>query len=194
LIEPAPLDPPALSPERLAASIARHPAALAAAASVERAHQLTAYERARRLPEPLVTAGYKRTEGFDTAVLGVSVVLPLFDRNDASIARTLVNERAAAAERDVLVYQLTSDAAALIGAAHTMTERARMAPEELLAPAEDVRRAALAAFREGAADILKLIDAERVYTDVRRVAIELRLDALLTTIEARFAVGEEAIP
>lgn len=194
LIEPAPLDPPSMSPEGLAASIARHPAVLAAAASVERAHQLTAYERARRLPEPLVTAGYKRTEGFDTAVLGVSVVLPLFDRNDASVARTLASERAAAAEREVLVYQLTNDAAALIGAAHTITERARMAPAELLAPAEDVRRAALAAFREGAADILKLIDAERVYADVRRVAIELRLDALLTTIEARFAVGEEAIP
>ena len=41
---------------------------------------------------------------------------------------------------------------------------------------------------------MKLIDAERVYADVNRAAIELRLDALLTTIEARFAIGEEMIP
>jgi hypothetical protein len=41
---------------------------------------------------------------------------------------------------------------------------------------------------------MKLIDAERVYADVNRAAIELRLDALLTTIEARFAIGEETIP
>jgi outer membrane protein TolC len=92
------------------------------------------------------------------------------------------------------VYQLTNDATALIGAARTISERARTAPEELLEPAEGVRRAARAAFREGTADVLTLIDAERVYADVRRVAIELRLDALLTTIEARFAVGEEAMP
>ena len=90
--------------------------------------------------------------------------------------------------------ELTADATALIDAARTISERARLAPAELLAPAEDVRRAARASFREGTADVLKLIDAERVYADVRRVAIELRLDALLTTLEARFALGEEGIP
>jgi cobalt-zinc-cadmium efflux system outer membrane protein len=194
LIEPAPLEPPAASPEALAAAIARHPDVITATAGVERARQLTAYERARRSPDPLVTGGYKRTAGFDTLVLGVSVALPIFDRHDAAIARARAAELAAAASRDALVYQLTHDAAAQVRAAHTISARARMTPQELLAPAEDVRRAALAAFREGAADVLKLIDAERVYADVRRVAIELRLDALMTTIEARFAAGEETIP
>jgi cobalt-zinc-cadmium efflux system outer membrane protein len=194
LIEPTPLDAPTVSPAAVAASITRHPAVRAATAVVERARQVTAYERARRLPEPVVTAGYKRTQGFDTAVLGVAVVLPLFDRNESSVAKSLGHERAAAADREVLVYQLTNDADALIRAAHTMGARARVAPEELLAPAEEVRRAARAAFREGASDVLKLIDAERVYTDVRRVAIEVRLDALFTALEARFAIGEETIP
>jgi outer membrane protein TolC len=167
---------------------------LAATAGVERARRLSAYEQARRWPEPLLVGGYKRTQGFDTAVLGVSFVVPLFDRNDAAIAKTLAAGRSAAADRELLVYQLTNDAAALINAAHTISGRARLAPQELLAPAETVRLAARAAFREGAADVLKLIDAERVYADVRRVAIELRLDALLTTLEARFAAGEETIP
>jgi cobalt-zinc-cadmium efflux system outer membrane protein len=194
LVEPASLEPPAVSPVALMASITRHPAVVAATASVERARQLTAYERARRLPEPLVIAGYKRTQGFDTAVLGMSVVLPLFDRNQATVARTLATERAAAADRELLVYRLSHDAEALIDAANTLTERARMATTELLEPAEEVRRAALSSFREGAADVLRLIDAERVYADVRRAAIELRLDALLTTLEARFAVAEETIP
>ena len=63
-----------------------------------------------------------------------------------------------------------------------------------LDPAAQVRHAARAAFREGTADVLKLIDAERVHAEVQRAAIDLRLDALLTTIEARFALGEETIP
>jgi cobalt-zinc-cadmium efflux system outer membrane protein len=194
LVDSTPLQPPIVTSAALAASIAHHPDIAAATASLERARQLTAYERARRLPEPLVTGGYKRTGGVDTLVFGVSILVPLFDRHDASIAQALARERAAAAERDALVYQLSNDAAALIRAAHTLTDRALRAPTELLAPAEEVRRAARAAFREGAADVLKLIDAERVYADVHRGAIELRLDALLTSIEARFALGEEAIP
>ena len=64
----------------------------------------------------------------------------------------------------------------------------------MLAPAGVVRSAALATFREGAADVLRLIDAERVYADVRRAVLELRLEALAATIEARFALGEETIP
>ena len=194
LVEPTVLEPPVVSPAALAASITRHPAVLGATAGLERARQLTAYERALRMPQPLLAAGYKRTQGFDTAVLGVSVVLPLFDRNDASLARTAANERVAAADRELLVYQLTNEAAALMRAAQMISERARTAPEELLEPAENVRRAARAAYREGPADVLKLIDAERVYADVRRVVVELRLDALLATLEARFAVGEETIP
>jgi cobalt-zinc-cadmium efflux system outer membrane protein len=194
LVEPAPLEPPALAGEKLAAAIGRTPEVLAATAVAERAREQAAYERARRLPEPVVTGGYKRTAGFDTAVLGVSIVLPLFDRNESAAARARGEERSAAAERDALVFQLTSDAAALIRAAGELTDRARLTPAELLAPAEEVRRAARAAFREGAADVLKLIDAERVYADVRRAAIELRLDALLATLEARFAIGEESIP
>jgi cobalt-zinc-cadmium efflux system outer membrane protein len=194
LVDPAPLDAPSGSAELIAARIARHPDVVAAGASVDRATQLTAYERARRLPEPLVTGGYKRTSGFNTAVFGVTVALPVFDRNDASIARAVAAERAAAADRDALVLRLTQDTAALIRAAETIGARARQAQTELLAPADDVRRAARAAFREGTADVLQLIDAERVYADVHRAAIELRLDALQIAIEARFAIGEESIP
>ena len=37
-------------------------------------------------------------------------------------------------------------------------------------------------------------DAERVFADVRRAALELRLEALNTTLEARFALGLEDLP
>jgi cobalt-zinc-cadmium efflux system outer membrane protein len=194
LVEPGPLPLPAVGTEVIAASIARHPTVLAATAGLERSRQLTAFEEARRLPEPLITGGYKRTAGFNTLVLGIGLQIPVFDRNGVSLTQARARERGAAADRDALVYQLTLEAAASIRAAETLTERARSAPADLLAPAEDLRRSARVAFREGVADALKLIDAERVYADVQRAAIEVRLDAVVATVEARFAVGEEAIP
>ena len=194
LIDPGADLPPLPEVAAIATRITAHPDVVALDAAVARARLASAVERARRLPEPLITGGYKRTTGFDTMVLGLAVSVPLFDRNDAAVARAAATERAAAAEREALVYQLTSHAAASIRAAETITSRARQTPADLLRPAEAVRRAARAAFREGAADVLKLIDAERVYVDVQRAAIELRLAALIATIEARFALGEESIP
>lgn len=194
LVEPARLPVPTAGADAIAASVAAHPAVIAAVAGINRAHQLNAIERARLLPDPAVTGGYKRTAGVDTAVLGLSFSLPIFDRNGAAIARSLGAERSAVADRDALVAQLTADTASIVRAAQTIAEQADRAPQELLEPAEGVRHATLAAFREGTADVLKLIDAERVYADVNRAAIDLRLDALQTTIEARFALGQEAIP
>ena len=41
---------------------------------------------------------------------------------------------------------------------------------------------------------LKLIDAERVYGEVLRAALDLRLEAIASAIEARIALGEEPLP
>ena len=194
LIEPAPLPVPRADASTIAAAVARHPAVIAADAARTRATRLAASERARRYPDLAVSAGYKRTAGYDTMVLGVALSVPLFDRNDAAVVRTAGTERASGADREAIVQQLSVDSASLIRAATDISAQAAIAASQLLAPAEEVRNAALAAFREGSTDVLKVIDAERVYTDVQRAAVDLRLDALLTTLEARFALGEEAIP
>lgn len=194
LLEPAPLPVPSLDAAAIVTRVAAHPMVRAADAEVSRATQLTAAERARRYPDAAVSGGYKRTAGFDTFVFGVSVSVPLFDRNDVAIARAIGGERAALADRAAAVARLSADAASLIRAAGAISTQAALADRELLAPAEQVRSSARAAFREGSSDVLKLIDAERVYADVRRAAIDLRLDAFAATVAARFALGEEEIP
>jgi cobalt-zinc-cadmium efflux system outer membrane protein len=194
LVEPMPLPPPASDGSRVATAIARHPEVLSAEARVVRARQVGALERARGVPDPMITAGYKRTGGFDTGLVGVMATLPLFDKNGAAVARASGELSAATAERDLTARRLQAETHALVEASRTLTTRAERAASELLQPAEAVRSAALATFREGTIDVLKLIDAERVYADVRRAALDLRLEALSATLEARFALGEETIP
>jgi cobalt-zinc-cadmium efflux system outer membrane protein len=194
LIEPVPMAPPVVDSARLAAAVAAHPEVRSADARVTRARQQTALERARRLPDSMITGGYKRTAGFDSSVVAVTMSVPLFDRNGAATARASGEESAAMAERDAIAMRLTAEVGALIEAARVLAARAGRAQTDLLQPADAVRAAALATFREGTADVLKLIDAERVYADVRRAALELRLEALAAALEARFALGEESIP
>lgn len=194
LVEPQTLEPPAATPETMRRLAAAHPEARSAAARLEQTRQAAALERAKGVPDPVVTGGYKRTAGTDALVAGVTMAVPFFDRNRAAAARAAAEERAAAAELDAVIQRLTSETASLVETASALSERAGRAPAEMLDPAGVVRSAALATFREGAADVLRLIDAERVYADVRRAVLELRLEALAATIEARFALGEETIP
>ncbi len=194
LVEPDAVPPPQVAAEAIAAAIGANPELRLAASRAHRMREVAALERARRIPDPVLTAGYKRTSGFDTGVAGVTLSVPLFDRNAAAAARAAGEARAAEAERTALAGRLAAGAAALISNARILAERSARAARELLEPANAVRSAARAAFGEGTVDVLKLIDAERVYADVRRLALELRLEALSTSLEARFAIGEEDLP
>jgi cobalt-zinc-cadmium efflux system outer membrane protein len=194
LVVPASISPPAAGGDAIAAAIERHPEVLAASARIARADRTVALERARRLPDPAVTTGFKQTLGIGTIVAAITTSIPLFDRNDASRATAVGELRAATAERNAARMRLTSEASTLVNTARALADRSRRAQAELLAPSEGVRTAARVAFEEGAVDVLKLIDAERVYADVNRIVLDLQLEATSAAIEARIALGEEPLP
>jgi outer membrane protein, heavy metal efflux system len=193
----APADLPAIAAVAdvaLTDSVATRPDVRLAYARRDRAQKLAELERLRRIPDPAVTAGYKRTAGFNTAVAGITMSVPLFDRNGQTIARAESEARAAALDVAAVEARAAAETAALVLAARSLADHSARVEQTLLAPAEGVRNAARATFREGAADVLKMVDAERVYADVRREALAVRLDAFLAAIEARFALGQEDIP
>jgi outer membrane protein, heavy metal efflux system len=194
LVEPAPMPPPAGEVSALVArGVERSPDVRAAAAKESRAAHALALEKARRVPDTIFSGGYKRTAGFDGGVVGVTLPLPLFDRNQRGVAVAAGEARATASDRLGAEARAAAEVRTSLEAARLLDARARRVDEELLQPAEVVRVAARSAFREGAADILTLVDAERVYLDARREALLLRLDALAAAIEARVLLGEEIV-
>ena len=193
LVEPAAI-PSIPDAADVAAAVRRHPGVLEGTARVEAVRRAWSLEQVRRFPEPAIATGYKRTTGVSTAVFGVTFAVPLFDRNGVNLARLAGEQRAAEAERDALIRQLTTRGTSLLQVARIIADRAEHVRADLLEPADRVRNAARSAFREGGADLLRVIDAERVYSDVQRAAVDLRLDAISAAIEARFAAGEETIP
>jgi len=194
LVEPAGWPSPAIETALPATQVAERSPEVAEARALERrAVQALALERSRRVPDVNLTGGYKRTAGFDSAVLGVLVAVPLFDRNGAAIAAAGGEARAAATQRAAVERRVAAEAQAALRAARLLDERARRADDEVLRPAETVRNAARAAFREGSTNILNLVDAERVYLEARREVLQVKLDALAAGIEARVLLGEEIV-
>jgi len=176
------------------AALARRPDVLAAEARAARADGTLALERGRRWPDLALAGGYKRTAGLDTAVVGVVTTVPLFERNGRALARAEGDARAAALEKEAVVERARAEAALLVQAARALAARAARIDDDLVRPAEAARRSAVAAFHEGAVDVLRVVDAERTHADARKEALDLTVEAFVTACRARLAAGLEALP
>ena len=185
---------PALPVADDAAALERRPDVTAAQRAVASAQQSLRLEDARGTPNPALNAGFKRTIGYNTGVFTVTMPIPLWDRN--RVARILAQGQVTAAEleRSAVERRARGEMAATRMAAGRLSERARDVRARLVEPARGARDAARAAFASGALDILRLVDAERVFTDATLVAIDIEIDAIAAAIEARLAAGEDPLP
>lgn len=166
----------------------------AASRTVDTARQGLRLEDARAVPDPAVNAGYKRTVGYNTAQVTVSVPIPLFNRNRPARILAEGQVRAAELERTATERRARGELAATRAAAVALTLRAQDARATLVEPAIGARDAARAAFSTGVLDVLRLVDAERTFTEATLVAIDLEVDAVVAAIEARLAAGEDPLP
>ena len=200
-VEPAQLVEPALPapitgdfPELARTAAERRPEVVAARRRHERAQAALALERKRAVPDPIVSGGYKRTSDVNTGVVAVLLPIPLIDRNAGGVARATGEERAAAVEAEAAARLARAEIDVELRAAAALAERAQQTERELLVPVDIARQAARASFREGSSDVLRLVDAERVYIDAHRDGLDLKLEAILATLRARLAIGQEIVP
>jgi cobalt-zinc-cadmium efflux system outer membrane protein len=181
-------------PELANAAAARHPEVVAARRRHERAQAALALERSRAVPDPVVSGGYKRTSDMNTGVAAVALPVPLFNRNADGVARATGEERAAALEAEAARRIARAEIDAELRTAAALAERALQTDKDLLVPVDIARQAARAGFREGGSDVLRLVDAERVYIDAHRDGLDLKLEAILASLRARLAIGQEIAP
>jgi cobalt-zinc-cadmium efflux system outer membrane protein len=179
---------------RITAAFDRRHDVRLANARLQAARQTLRFEQARGVPDLNVTGGLKRTSGYDTGVVGVSVAVPFFERNRGAQALARGNVTAAELELEQARRRADGEARAALTAAEELASRHADAEARLVAPATVVRTAARSAFESGAGDLLRLVDAERVYADTRTAVNELSLDAVLASIEVRLALAEDVLP
>src|SRR3989441_7105401 len=129
-------------------------------------------ERTNLIRQLGLTVGTKRTSGTTSLIAGVSITFPLFDQNRGAIAR-------AAAEREAATFDLAAQErigrAQIVGAsdsARLLTDRARVLAgatrgQGYLARADEARRIALGAYREGAVPLIQVIDAARAWGEAQ---------------------------
>jgi cobalt-zinc-cadmium efflux system outer membrane protein len=144
----------------------------------------TEYEQRLNVRQLGGTFGVKSTGGRRSMIAGVSVTIPLFDRNQGGIQRATAER--IAAEQDLAWASRTVEAEVQTSFAAAERLRARVAEMQhtVVERAESARGVALAAYREGATTVLQVIDASRALADARLSYARL----LLAEREGRFDV------
>ena len=154
-------------PER---ALLNRPEVALARVRLDQARAQTALEQANVRPDFDAYFGYKRAEGFDTMTGGVTIPLPLLNRNQGNLQTAAARTRAAEADLAATEALVRAE----VAAAETEYLTRRRQVREFLArfreQAQETSRIAQAAYRLGGADLLRLLDAERVRIEVELVA------------------------
>ena len=195
LVRPGPVPLPAGDAKALAAGAASaRPDVRSAAARVETADRALRLEDSLRVPDLTVRTGLKRTLDMNTGMVAVGVGLPVFDRNQVAATLARGEARAAELERDFVTRRAEADATAALLTARRLAEAAAGAGDQLLEPATIGRTAMRSAFDLGAADPLRVVDAERAFADARLLENDIQVEAVAAAIAARLALGEAPLP
>lgn len=151
-------------------------------------------------PDLAAIYGYKRTllpdaiTGVNTAVAGIRLTIPLFDRNQGN------RERAAAqlTEEQQRLRETESQARGDLARARQTYEARRQQVREVLAPlrehAASIASIARAAYEQGGVELLRLLDAERARLDAEQAWVNGMVQYQQSVVNLEFAQGQGVEP
>lgn len=155
-------------------------------------NRLVEVEKTRATPDISVTVGAKRNEelGLNQAVLGLSVPIPLFDRNQGNIQEAMSRTDKARAEMEALRLQLETT----LAGAHERLLTARQSADDyqtqILPGAQSAFDAATRGFEFGKFSFLEVLDAQRTLVQAKTQHLDALLEAHRALADIRRILGD----
>lgn len=148
------------------------PDVLAAEADLKRAGAELKLQKALRLPDPVVSVGVEHNPPgggppTDSFILGVTLPLPLWNRNGGAIRAAEAAEKQAVLVLEKSRAQAFADLATAEVAYQEASERSRRYRDEIQPRSAQVRDSVEYAYGKGGASLVDLLTAERDYNNVR---------------------------
>jgi cobalt-zinc-cadmium efflux system outer membrane protein len=187
---------PLPSLERLVERLARNPLLARWATEMAQRQALVQVERANAIPNITISGGYRRLNETDdnTVVIGVSIPLPLFNRNQGSIVEARHRLAKAEAERraaEVRVTSTLSDAYKALATAHAEAVGLRV---NVIPAAQSAFEGINEGYRMGKFGYLDVLDAQRTLFDARARYLQAVTDYHRAVAEVERLIGEPLAP
>lgn len=176
----------------LSRRLASAPMLARARIEVDRRQALANLERSRRIPDVSINLGIKRSEelGRNQAIFGVSVPLPLFDRNQGNVLESLRRTDKAKDELSATETRLDSELAQAYEKLNTSRQEAEALQKEILPGAKSAYDAAVTGFEFGKFAFLDVLDAQRTLLQAKSQYLRALSDAHRAAAEIDGILGE----
>ncbi|MGE6821496.1 TolC family protein [Pseudomonas soli] len=177
---------PAPKAERLLATVEQTAEWRLAAAQIERGDASLGSEKAQRIPNLTVSLGsqYSREERERVNVVGLSMPLPLFDRNQGNVLAAARRADQARDLRNAVELRLRSETRSALEQWGTAMGEVQAYDRTILPAAQQAVDTATRGFEMGKFAFLDVLDAQRTLIEARG----LYLDALAQATDARAQV------
>nr|WP_233099886.1 TolC family protein [Acidovorax sp. IB03] len=176
--------------------ISSAPGVVLARIEVDRRKALTALEQSKRVPDVTVSVGMQHSNETQRNVLlfGVSVPLPIFDRNQGNLLEALKLEDKARDELQAATVRLHSEVAQARERLSTITAEVQSLQQEVLPGAKSAYDAATIGFENGKFNFLEVLDAQRTYFTAKSQYLKALGEAHRAAADIDRLLGASMVP
>ncbi len=164
-----------------------------ALAEMDRSAAQNRFQRAIASPNITVGGGYKRNGPDNSLVVGITIPLPVSDRNQGGILRSEAEIRRAGNLAAAARNQIELEIRQAYNAFQVNRERVEYIRSQQLGQAEKASEVTRAAYRLGGAPLMDYLDAQRRYRDTMRVFNQALFDERLSRFALAAAIGKGEI-
>jgi outer membrane protein, heavy metal efflux system len=160
---------------------------------VARSESVLKLERARAGGEITPYVGYKRVGVDNTLLAGLTVPLPFGNRNQGGIARAEAEKGVAEANLRLTRNRTLAEVESAYRAYETARDQVRAYESGILKQADESRDITAYAYREGATQLIALLDAQRTRAEVRATYYKALLDYYTSLFRLELTTGMEIV-
>ncbi len=185
--------PPVSSIADLSASLESSPAISLAKLEISARDGLTKVERSKVTPNIKISAGVLNNQelgGLNQALLGVTVPIPLFDRNQGNLQEAVGRQYKAQDELVALRAHLEASLATQYERLNAARQASESLRSEILPGAQSAFDAANKGFSAGKFSFLDVLDAQRTLFQAKSQYIQALLDAHQSVAEIERILGD----
>ena len=184
--------PPLPALAALNARLATSPNLQRAKIEVERRQALAELERSRRVPDMTVSLGAKRNEelGRNQAIFGVSIPLPIFNRNQGNVLEALRRTDKARDELSAAEIRLSNELSLAYERLNSARQEVEALQRDILPGAQSAYDAATKGFELGKFSFLEVLDAQRTFFQAKSQYLRALAEAHRSAAEIERILGE----
>ncbi len=175
-------------------ALQNRPDVKAAELGITLAERRIALEHARNSMDITPFAGVKRVGIDNTVLFGVTIPLRINDRNQAGIARAAAEQKVANTELTIARNRALAEVESAYRGYETTRDQVATFQRELLQQSNESYTISLAAYQEGATELLPLLEAQRTRADIRQQYYRTLFDYQTSILLLEQAVGKEIKP